>query len=338
MKNNILLFVLSLFAPAVALHAADFQIAHAAEFAKCVPGDAKVMKLAGELGFIEGPVWIKEGRGYLVFSDIPNDQLKRWSPSGGLKIAFSDIANDQLNRWSPAGDLTTYRQPSQNANGNTTDLEGRLVTCEHSGRRVAVQEKGGAVKTLVDSFEGKKFNSPNDVVVKSDGTVFFTDPDYGLKTNPTTKQKEGREQPGNFVYRHDPKTGKTTALVRDFVQPNGLAFSPDEKTLYIADSGAPRHIRRFDVAADGTVSGGQVFCKIDVGVPDGIRVDRVGRVWSSAGDGVQIFSPDGTLVGKILVSESPANLCFGGDDGKTLFITARKSLYAIKVAVAGAAR
>jgi gluconolactonase len=203
---------------------------------------------------------------------------------------------------------------------------------------VAVQEKDGAVRTLVDTVDGKKLNSPNDVVVKSDGIIYFTDPDYGLKTDPATKQKVGREQPGNFVYRHDPKTGKTTALVRDFVQPNGLAFSPDEKFLYVADSGAPKHIRRFAVAADGTLGGGEVFCKLDVGAPDGIRVDRAGRVWSSAGDGVQIFGTDGKLIGKILVPESPANLCFGGADGKTLFITARKSLYAIQVAVTGAGR
>ncbi|MSU24425.1 MAG: SMP-30/gluconolactonase/LRE family protein [Opitutus sp.] len=307
---------LSFAASGLALHAADFQINQATEFARCVPTAAKVAKLAGDLGFIEGPVWIKAGA-LLVFSDIPNDELKQWSATGGVK---------------------TFRQPSQNANGNTLDREGRLVTCEHSGRRVAIQDQAGAVKTIVDSFAGKKFNSPNDVVVKSDGTLYFTDPDYGLKTNPTTKQKEGREQAGNFVYRHEPKTGQTTALVRDFVQPNGLAFSPDEKILYIADSGAPKHIRRFDVAADGSLTGGQVFCTIDVGGPDGIRVDQAGRVWSSAGDGVQIFSPAGSLIGKILVPESPANLCFGGDDGQTLFITARKSLYAIKVAVSGAGR
>ena len=306
----------ALLAPAVALHAADFQITDAAEFARCVPTGAKIATLGGDLNFIEGPVWIKAG-GFLVFSDIPKNQLKQWSAATGVK---------------------TYREPSQNANGNTLDLTGRLVTCEHSGRRIAIQEKDGTVRTLVDSFEGKKFNSPNDVVVKSDGTLIFTDPDYGLKNNPTTKQKEGREQAGNFVYHHNPQSGKTTALVRDFVQPNGLAFSPDEKILYIADSGAPRHIRRFDVAADGSLSGGQVFCKIDVGGPDGIRVDQAGRVWSSAGDGVQIFSPAGKLIGKILVPESPANLCFGGDDGKTLFITARKTLSAIKVAVSGAAR
>jgi gluconolactonase len=197
-------------------------------------------------------------------------------------------------------------------------------------------DQTGALKTVVDSFEGKKLNSPNDAVVKSDGTIWFTDPDYGLKTNPQTKKKEGREQPGNYVYRHDPKTGKTTAVAKDFVNPNGLAFSPDEKTLYIADSGTPRHIRKFDVKADGSLYGGEVFCKIDQGGPDGIRVDRDGRVWSSAGDGVHIFAKDGPLIGKILVPEAPANLCFGGDDGKTLFITARKSLYSIRVAVAGA--
>jgi gluconolactonase len=312
----LLLSAFALTARIVALHAAEFQISDAAEFARCVPAGAKVEKLAGDMNFIEGPVWIKAG-GFLVFSDIPKNELMQWSVATGVK---------------------TYRASSQNANGNTLDLTGRLITCEHSGRRVAVQEKDGAVRTIVDSFEGKKFNSPNDVVVRSDGTLYFTDPDYGLKNSPTTKQKEGREQAGNFVYRHDPKTGRTNALVRDFVQPNGLAFSPDEKNLYIADSGAPKHIRRFAVGADGTLSGGEVFCKIDVGGPDGIRVDQAGRVWSSAGDGVQIFSPAGALIGKILVSESPANLCFGGADGKTVFITARTSLYAIKVSVTGAAR
>ena len=310
----LLLATFSLTAPAAALRAADFQITDAAEFARCVPAGAKVEKLAGDMNFIEGPVWIKAG-GYLVFSDIPKNELMQWSAASGTK---------------------TYRAPSQQANGNTLDRTGRLVTCEHSGRRVAVQEKDGTLRTVVDSFEGKKLNSPNDVVVKSDGTLYFTDPDYGLKTNPATQQKEGREQAGHFVYRHDPQTGRTTALVRDFVQPNGLAFSPDETFLYIAYSGAPKHIRRFAVAADGTLSGGEVFCQIDVGGPDGIRVDQAGRVWSSAGDGVQIFSPAGTRIGKILVPEATANLCFGGADGKTLFLTARKSLYAITVSVPGA--
>lgn len=296
--------------------AADLQPDDAAEFARCVPAGAAVTKLAGDMGFIEGPVWVKSG-GYLVFSDIPNDALKQWKPGGPV---------------------TTYRQPSRNANGNTLDLTGRLLTCEHSGRRVAVQEADGTVKTVVDSFEGRKLNSPNDVVVRSDGTLWFTDPEYGLRTNPQTKKREGKEQPGNYVYRHDPKSGRTTAVVKDFVQPNGLAFSPDEKKLYVADSGTPRHIRVFDVAANGSLTNGRVFCTIDQGGPDGIRVDSAGRVWSSAGNGVQIFAPDGRRIGKINTPEAAANLCFGGEDGRTLFMTARKSLYAIKVSVTGAAR
>ena len=298
------------------ISAADVHIDDATEFARCVPTNAKVTKLAGDMGFLEGPVWIKTS-GALVFSDIPNDELKQWSAKGGV---------------------TSFRKPSRNANGNTLDAMGRLLTCEHSGRRVSIQEKDGSVKTLVDSFEGKKLNSPNDVVVRSDGTLWFTDPEYGLKNKPGTKEKEDKQQPGNFVYRHDPKSGKTTAVIKDFVQPNGLAFSPDEKKLYVADSGTPRHIRIFDVATDGTVSAGRVFCTIDKGGPDGIRVDQAGRVWSSAGDGVHIFAPDGRRIGKILVAEAPANLCFGGDDGKTLFMTARKSLYSINVSVTGAAR
>jgi gluconolactonase len=298
-----------------ALRAADLVPENPAEFARCVPAGATVAKLAGDLGFIEGPVWVAPG--LLVFSDIPNDQLLRWSADGGL---------------------ATYRKPSRNANGNTVDAAGSLLTCEHTGRRVAIQGRDGTLRTLVDQFEGRKLNSPNDVVVRRDGTVWFTDPEYGLKTDPATKKKVGKEQPGNFVYRHDPRTGATTAVIRDFDQPNGLAFSPDEKRLYVADSGAPKHIRVFDVAADGSVSHGRIFCQIDKGGPDGIRVDRDGRVWSSAGDGVQIFGPDGKRIGRILVAESPANLCFGGADGRTLFITARKSLYAITVAVTGAAR
>jgi gluconolactonase len=296
--------------------AAEVQIDDAAEFARCVAADVKVTKLAGDMGFLEGPVWIKTN-GSLVFSDIPTDELKQWTAKNGV---------------------TSFRKPSRNANGNTLDLMGRLLTCEHSSRRISLQEKDGTVKTLVDSFDGKKLNSPNDVVVRSDGTVWFTDPEYGLKNKPGTKEKEDKQQPGNFVYRHDPKTGKTTAVVKDFIQPNGLAFSPDEKKLYVADSGTPRHIREFDVAANGTLSAGRVFCTIDKGGPDGIRVDQAGRVWSSAGDGVQIFAADGRRIGKILVPEAAANLCFGGDDGKTLFVTARKSLYSVKVNVRGAGR
>jgi|688.fasta_scaffold43989_3 gluconolactonase len=298
------------------LPAADLAPVDAAEFARCLPTDAKVERLATGFGFTEGPVWLPR-EGILVFSDIPRDQILRWSPAGGI---------------------APFREPSRNANGNTLDLQGRLLTCEHSGRRVARREADGTLVTVVDRFEGRRLNSPNDIVVKADGTLWFTDPEYGLKTNPATKQREGKEQPGNFVYRYDPATGTTTAVVRDFVQPNGLAFSPDEKLLYVADSGAPRHIRVFAVGADGRLDAGRVFCRLDQGGPDGIRVDRQGRVWSSSGDGVQVFHPEGRLVGRILLPESAANLCFGGPDGKTLYITARKSLYAVRTSVTGAGR
>lgn len=297
---------------AVVLHAADaelFLIKNETEFRKCVAADARVEKLAGDMGFTEGPAWHPDG--FLVFSDIPNNELKKWTKEGGL---------------------TTFRKPSQNVNGNTIDLQGQLVSAEHSGRRVSVTEKDGTVNAIVTEFDGKKFNSPNDVVVKSDGTFWFTDPPYGLPRGAT------KEQEGHYVFRHDPKSKKTTVVIKDSNMPNGLVFSPDEKKLYVADSGAPRHIRSFDVNADGTLGEGKVFCKIDKGGPDGIRCDADGRVWSSAGDGVHIFAPDGSLIGKILTPESPANLGFGGKDGKTLFITARKGLYSIPVLVGAAKR
>ena len=289
--------------------AADFEIKNDVEFKKCVPAKAKVQKLAGDFKFTEGPVWVPEDAGYLVFSDIPANELKQWTQKKGV---------------------VTYRKPSNNANGNTLDRNKQLITCEHSGRRVSIEE-GSLLKPLVEESGGKKFNSPNDAVVKTDGSIWFTDPDYGLGSNP-------KEQAGNFVYRLDPKTRKANPVVNDFDKPNGLCFSPDEKKLYIADSGKPRHIRVFDVQKDGTLTNGKVFCEIDKGGPDGIRCDSKGRIWSSAGDGVQIFAPDGSLIGKILTPETPANLCFGGPKGKTLFITARTSLYSIDVAATGADR
>jgi len=279
----------------------------AAEFARCVAPDAELRKLATGMKFTEGPVWVPRDGGYLVFSDIPADELKRWSPSVGLSV---------------------FRQPSRNANGNILDREGRLITCEHSGRRVSRMEADGALVTLADRFEGRAFNSPNDATVAADGAIYFTDPDYGLG-------RQEREIDGCWVFRLDPKTKELRVLVKDFDKPNGIAFSPDGRRLYIADSGEPRHIRVFDVLADGSLSNSRVFCAIAQGVPDGIRCDVDGRVWSSAGDGVKIFNADGKLLGTIPVPESPANLCFGGADGKTLFITARTSLYAIDALVKG---
>lgn len=286
----------------------EFEILNEAAFKKAVNTSAKLQRLGTGMSFTEGPQWFKGNGGYLVFSDIPNNHLKKWTAKEGV---------------------TVFRSNSQNANGNTIDRQGRLVSAEHSGRRVSVTEKNGTIKTLVDSYEGKKLNSPNDPVVKSDGTIWFTDPDYGLVN------KADKQQPGNYVYRYDPKKKTITAVIKDFDKPNGLCFSPDEKKLYVADSGAPKHIRVFDVNKDGSVSNGKVFCKIDKGAPDGIRADSKGRIWSSAGDGVHIFEPTGELIGKILTPESPANLGFGGKNMRTLFLTARKSLYSIEVMAKG---
>jgi gluconolactonase len=271
-----------------------------------IESGAQLQKLSTGLKFTEGPTWSNAEGGYLIFSDIPASQLFKWTPRGGHSI---------------------YRQPSDNANGNTRDQEDRLITCEHGSRRVTRTGADGEVEILADRFEGKRFNSPNDVVVKSDGSVWFTDPPYGV---PKDQQREIDKQ---GVYRF--KDGKVEMVADDFDMPNGLCFSPDEKNLYIADSGKPHHIRVFDVESD-ELKNGKIFCVIDKGVPDGIRCDERGNVWSSAGDGVQVFLPDGKLVGKILVPEVPANLCFGGSDGKSLFMTARHSLYSIKVSVAGA--
>ena len=291
------------------LTAADFDVRNEAEFKKIFPADAKVEKLADGFGFTEGPVWFSAAGGYLVFSDIPKNQLKKWTAKEGV---------------------TTFREPSQNANGNTLDRRGRLVTAEHSGRRISLAEKDGTVTTVVDRFDGRKFNSPNDVVVKSDGTFWFTDPPYGLPSG------EKKEQEGNYVYRFDPAAKSVSAVVRDFDMPNGLCFSRDEKRLYVADSGKPHHIRVFDVEKNGTVSNGRVFAVIEKGGPDGIRCDAKGRIWSSSGNGADIFAPDGTLIAKINTPKGGANLCFGGSSGKTLFITAREGLYAVQTKVKGA--
>jgi len=288
----------------------DFDIKNQEEFKKILPEGARVQKEASGFGFVEGPTWIKSGAGYLVFSDIPNNKIMKWTAKDGV---------------------TVFREDSKNSNGNTTDPEGLLVTAQHGSRSVTRTEKDGKITTLADKYNDKALNSPNDVVVRSDGTIWFTDPDYGIPKGQT------KEQEGNWVYRLDPRSKALKILFSEkiFDKPNGLAFSPDEKTLYVADSGGPRLIRSFEVREDGSVAGGEVFCKIDKGGPDGIRVDADGRVWSSAGDGVHIFDAKGKLIGKILVPQTPANLCFGGEDGKTLFITAQKSLYSIKTNVSG---
>ena len=280
-------------------------------FRELVPEDARVEKLAGGFQFTEGPAWNVRGV-FLVFSDIPADKMYRYDPATRA--------------------VTVFREPSHYANGNFFARGGSLLTCEHGSRSVTILSKGEFERpeTIADEYEGKRFNSPNDLTIKRDETVWFTDPTYGLG-------KASKEQATNNVYCLDPGTFRLRAVATDFVQPNGLCFSPDEKRLYVADSGyPPAYVRVFDVTADNTLANGRVFCEIATGVPDGIRCDRHGNLFSSAGDGVQIFSPDGTRLGKILVPETPANLCFGGAAGDELYITAQTSLYHVRLTTTGA--
>jgi gluconolactonase len=313
MKRTVCFLSLALFtlgcstAPAP-INTEVFTVTNEATFRQLLPADATVTKLAGDFMFVEGPVWIGADGGYLVFSDIPANELKRWDATNGVQ---------------------TFRSPSGMANGNTLDLERRLVTAQHDGR-VTRTEADGTVATLVDAADGKHFSSPNDVVVKSDGTIWFTDPDYGLG-------ERTKETAGNYVYRFDPSDSTTRAVVTDTNRPNGLCFSPDENTLYVADSGEPtRHIRSFTVGADGALTGGAVMVTLDNGAPDGIRCDEMGNVWSSSGDGAQIFSATGEPIAKILLPEAAANLTFGGPDGRTVYFTARTSLYAVPALVGDA--
>jgi gluconolactonase len=231
------------------------------------------------------------------------------------------------------GRVSEFRRPSEGANGNTVDREGRLVTCEQYARRITRTERDGSVTVLVDRFEGKRFNAPNDIVVKSDGSIWFTDPDYGRSPH-----YEGKlELDGCNVYRFDHATSGIRQMTRDFVMPNGLAFSHDEKLLYVTDTGSthksdgPNHIRRFRVAPDGSLSGGEVFATDPLKYFDGFRVDGAGRLWCGAGDGVDCYHPDGMLIGKISIPERVGNLTFGGPDRQELLICATTAVYRCRV-------
>jgi len=289
-------------------------------FRPCVKGSARVEKLYEGCRWAEGPAYFPAGR-YLVWSDIPNDRLLRWDEMTGM--------------------VGVFRQPAGYANGNTVDRAGRLVTCEHGNRRVTRTEHDGSITVIADRFEGKRFNSPNDVVVKSDHSIWFTDPSYGIDSDYEGHRGEG-EIGACHVYRADPRSGACRIVADDFVRPNGLAFSPDERRLYIADTGAshvpngPRHIRVFAVAEDGALSGGEVFATCTAGSFDGFRLDDAGRIWTSAGDGVHCYHPDGSLIGKIYIPESVANVVFGGPKRNRLFICATTSLYSVLLPVNGA--
>jgi gluconolactonase len=232
------------------------------------------------------------------------------------------------------GQVGVFRQPCGHANGHTLDAVGRIISCEHGGRRVSRTEHDGSVTTIADRCDGKRFNSPNDVVVHTDGSIWFTDPAYGIDSDYEGHAAES-ETGGCHVYRVDPVTGACRRVADDFDRPNGLAFSLDERTLYIADT-RRNHLRQFAVGDDGTLSGGDVLCECTHGVFDGIRLDATGRIWAGVGDGVHVFDPDGTLLGKLLLPEEVANLVFGGRKRNHLYITATTSLYAIMVNVTGA--
>jgi gluconolactonase len=282
-------------------------------FRNMVEASAPLRVLDDGCRFTEGPVWFADLQ-CLLWSDIPNNRIMRWTPDGHVGV---------------------FRANSSNANGNTRDREGRLVTCEHGSRRVTRTEVDGAITVLADRFEGGLLNSPNDVVVSSDGAVWFTDPAYGLDDRPSQQAHES-------VYRLDPATGALSAVVSDFDKPNGLAFSPDERVLYIADSarslgeGRNCHIRRFDVSTEGHLSGGAIFAQTG-GIPDGFRVDTEGNVWTTAGRSVEVYAPSGALLGRIAgFPENACNLTFGGPDGDQLFITAGPCVYAMPVLARGA--
>jgi gluconolactonase len=287
---------------------------HADSDQSLVAAGAKVTKLADGMKFTEGPVWLP-AENKLVFSDIPNSKLMQWSEAAGLSV---------------------YRE-SEQANGNILDLQGRIISCQHKARNLIRIEADGSTTVLADRFDGKRFNSPNDVAIRSDGTLWFTDPPWGL-TGP-------HEIPGHWVFKRDPETGTVEVVLKSLAMPNGIVFSPDERRIYIADTGGhkrhpdpefhklPASIQCFDIGKDGML--GKKLFHIDAG-SDGMAVDVSGNLYTTHGGKVHIYDADGRELQQIDVPEGPANVCFGGADFKTLFITARTSLYSVRMKVAGA--
>lgn len=294
-------------------------------FSKYKIGNAAVERLYTGARWAEGPVWFGDGR-YLVFSDIPNNRILRWLED--------------------TGEISVFRSPSNYSNGNYRDKEGRLLTCEHDTRRLVRTEFDGAITVLMDRFQDKRLNAPNDLAVHSDGAIWFSDPGYGIMSN-YEGHKAAFELPA-YVYRFDPKTREATVVVSGMDKPNGLCFSPDEKRLYVVDTGVPKHpsdphpIWVYDVMDGVRLKNGRIFADMRPGSSDGIRCDIDGNVWSAAGwgnegyNGVHVFASDGTLIGKIHLPETCANLCFGGAKKNRLFMAASQSLYAVYVETQGA--
>lgn len=279
-------------------------------------------KLHTGMRWAEGPVYFADLR-CLIFSDIPNNRLLRWDEE--------------------TGQVAVFRAPSHFSNGNTRDRQGRLITCEHETRRVTRTEWDGGITVIADRYQGKRLNAPNDVVVHSDDSIWFTDPVYGISAEYEGGKAESEIGACN-VYRFDPRDGSLRVVADDFSRPNGLAFSPDERTLYIADSGfwpdptKPHHIRAFEVGADGRLGGNRVVCEVSPGIPDGFRIDVDGNIWTGSGSGVQCITPGGDLIGRIPIPEKVANVAFGGPKRNRLFICGHTSLYATFVNTSGAQR
>jgi gluconolactonase len=292
-------------------------------FARYRLNSAKVERLATGMRWSEGPVWFGDGR-YLLWSDLPNNRIMKWEEETGA--------------------VSVYRKPSGNANGNTRDRQGRLVSCEHEARRVTRTEYDGTITVLAERFDGKRLNSPNDVVCKFDGSIWFTDPPFGILGN--YEGREAKPELPTNVYRLDPASGRLTVIAGDINRPNGLCFSPDEKTLYVIEAGvSPRVIRAYDVVDGGTgVANGRVLVTAEAeGTPDGMRADVDGNLWvgwgmgTAALDGVTVFNREGRRIGRIDMPERVANVCFGGLHRNRLFMAASTSVYALYVNTQGAA-
>ncbi|WP_160003906.1 SMP-30/gluconolactonase/LRE family protein [Rhizobium sp. 18055] len=278
----------------------------------------RLERIATGMRWAEGPVWFADRR-CLMWSDVPSDRMHYWTEDGNIGI---------------------FREPSNHSNGNTRDVQGRLVTCEHATRRVTRTEHSGSVTVLADRFEGKRLNSPNDVVVKSDGSIWFTDPDYGIMTDYEGGRAESEIGACN-IYRVDDDSGKISCVASCHMRPNGLAFSADESRLFVADSGGshnpegPRKILVHTVENGKTLGQPRLFADLGSNVPDGFRLDDHGNLWTSAGKAVEVYAPDGTLIGRIRTAENVSNLTFGGRQRNRLFITATTSIYAVYTAARG---